>query len=82
MIKIEVIVRNGETNINITGHAEYAPNGQDIVCAAISAISHTTILGLNAIAESYPENVQIEIYQGLSGMGENPMPVFIPKNNG
>jgi hypothetical protein len=29
-----------------TGHAEYAEYGQDIVCAAISAIMQTAVLGL------------------------------------
>ena len=63
MINIKVIVKGGETHISITGHAGYAPHGQDIVCSAVSAISHTAVLGLSAIAEGYPEHVQIEIEQ-------------------
>lgn len=29
-----------------TGHAEFADHGEDIVCAAVSAITQTTVLGL------------------------------------
>lgn len=31
------------------GHAYYAPHGQDIICAAISAIVQTTLLGLTEV---------------------------------
>jgi len=32
------------------GHAESAPEGQDIVCAAVSAIVQTAVFGLSQIA--------------------------------
>ncbi|MCI7181565.1 MAG: ribosomal-processing cysteine protease Prp [Schaedlerella sp.] len=38
---IEVIVH--QDGIKISGHAGYAPQGQDIVCAAVSAITQTLI---------------------------------------
>ena len=48
------------TDFTITGHAEAGPYGQDIVCAGVSAIMQTTLLGLEAIADSYPQNVHID----------------------
>ncbi|NPV27192.1 MAG: ribosomal-processing cysteine protease Prp [Firmicutes bacterium] len=30
----------------VEGHAEYAPYGEDIVCAALSVLAQTTVLGL------------------------------------
>ena len=63
MIKIKVIVKDGETHISIAGHAGYAPKGYDIVCAAVSSIAHTAVLGLNAVAETYPDHIEIEIDQ-------------------
>lgn len=30
----------------IKGHAEYAPYGEDIVCAALSILSHTALMSL------------------------------------
>jgi uncharacterized protein YsxB (DUF464 family) len=39
------------------GHAGYAEYGQDIVCASVSAIIQTALLGLQAISEQYPNNV-------------------------
>jgi|SRR5699024_1099420 len=31
---------------SVEGHANYGPYGEDIVCAAISILSHTTLLSL------------------------------------
>lgn len=33
-------VRAGERRITVSGHAGYAPTGQDIVCAAVSALTY------------------------------------------
>lgn len=38
---IEVSVRENE--IKVSGHAMYAPNGQDIVCAGVSSLVRTLI---------------------------------------
>ncbi|MCX7780829.1 MAG: ribosomal-processing cysteine protease Prp [Negativicutes bacterium] len=43
------IFRNSEGKIfgyDITGHANTAPHGQDIVCAGVAALSQTAVLGL------------------------------------
>jgi len=48
MINIE-IVRNSDqamVGFSVTGHANTAPHGQDIVCAGISALTQTAVLGL------------------------------------
>lgn len=48
MIKVNVL-RDQEHHIKefkVTGHAYAAEAGKDIVCAAISALTQTTILGL------------------------------------
>ena len=40
------IFRNGHGNISgfeISGHAGYAENGSDIICAAVSAIAYTAV---------------------------------------
>lgn len=46
--------------IHVSGHANTAPKGFDIVCAAVSALTLTLIQGLKAIAlmELY-ENVEL-----------------------
>lgn len=39
MIKVNLIEKNGVISIlEVTGHADYAEHGQDLVCAAVSAI--------------------------------------------
>ncbi|MDQ0204409.1 ribosomal-processing cysteine protease Prp [Pectinatus haikarae] len=48
MIKITVL-RNADhktTGLLITGHAEFASHGRDIVCAAVSALAQSVILSL------------------------------------
>lgn len=39
------------SSVKITGHAESGPYGQDIVCAAVSALSIGTVNSLTEIAE-------------------------------
>lgn len=57
MVKILVSKSDGELTISMKGHAGYAEHGQDIVCASVSAIIQTALLGLQAISEQYPNNV-------------------------
>ena len=39
----------------VRGHAEAGPYGEDIVCAAISMLSQTSILGLHEVAKQSME---------------------------
>lgn len=60
MIRITV-AREGDTHtLTITGHAGAAPKGQDIVCAWVSAVYQTALLGLEAVANKHPEFVTID----------------------
>jgi len=59
MIEVSIRSRNGEMEIYAVGHANSGPVGQDIVCAAVSAIMQTAALGLQAVAEQYPEYIKI-----------------------
>lgn len=48
MIQVKII-RNTEervTRFSVTGHASAGPHGEDIVCAAVSALVQTALLGL------------------------------------
>lgn len=52
MINIEVKKKNDIINyIKISGHAEYADEGFDIVCASVSCIAITTVNALISIDE-------------------------------
>lgn len=48
MIRVQVKrQRSGEiTSFAVKGHAGYALHGEDIVCAAVSALVQTTVLGI------------------------------------
>lgn len=56
---IEVIVH--QDGIKISGHAGYAPQGQDIVCAAVSAITQTLI---KSIEDLTSDKIECEISPG------------------
>ena len=37
--------------VSIKGHARYAPHGQDIVCAAVSALTYTLISSIEELTQ-------------------------------
>ena len=49
--------------MTVTGHERVAGEAgeEGRVCAAVSAITQTAILGLHAVAEAYPDTVSIDI---------------------
>ncbi len=51
---IEVLVKRAQdrsvTEITVTGHAGWAEPGLDIVCAGVSALVVTTLIGLKQVA--------------------------------
>jgi uncharacterized protein len=59
VISIHAQLGDGLTRIEVTGHEEHAEDGR--VCAAVSAIAQTALLGLQAIAEQHPDLVTIDI---------------------
>ena len=60
MIKIDIKKKDDVVNyIKISGHADYAEAGYDIVCASVSCIAITTVNALISINEDcllYTEN--------------------------
>lgn len=50
MTKVTLIMRNNQiTAFDISGHSGYSKHGEDIVCAAISAITQTAELGITEL---------------------------------
>ena len=56
---IEVSVREGE--IKISGHADYAVHGSDIVCAGITALTQTLIKSIKDLTD---DKIEYEISSG------------------
>lgn len=55
MVKAEIYYHEGRSKgFVISGHAETAEPGKDVVCAAISALSQTALLGLDAYLREKP----------------------------
>ena len=68
-------IRRHDNGFSISGHAGYAPPGQDIVCAAVSALFQTFIASLEELTG---DDVKVEIganrnvlkYKDLSEQGQ------------
>ncbi|GAW93333.1 ribosomal-processing cysteine protease Prp [Calderihabitans maritimus] len=62
IIEFEENNKNQITSFRIKGHANYGPYGQDIVCAAVSVLAQTAVIGL----ENYlSQPVEVDIEDGL-----------------
>jgi hypothetical protein len=61
VIRVRARLGDGRTSIEVDGHEEHAENGR--VCAAITAITQTALLGLEQYALQYPDLVSVEITQ-------------------
>ena len=61
MVKVEIAYRGkGLASLRVKGHANTAPAGKDLVCAAVSAIA---IGALNALEDA--DSLNIEIDEGM-----------------
>lgn len=59
MIEVRARLGDGRISIEVTGHEEHAVGGY--VCAAVSAITQTALLGLEQYAVQFPDLVSVEI---------------------
>ena len=74
MIRAVLYQAGGQlTGFSVRGHAGYAPEGSDIVCAAVSVLTTTCVNALEAVAGVVPEVVLRDGYlrcllpEGVSG---------------
>lgn len=62
---VKITIRKNDLDciegIKLTGHANYAKHGEDIVCAAVSVLAQTTLLGLVDVLKI---NVDYKIDEG------------------
>ncbi|MFJ2515615.1 ribosomal-processing cysteine protease Prp [Streptomyces griseoviridis] len=61
MIHVRARLGHGQTRIEVDGHEGHVEDGR--VCAAITAITQTALLGLEQYAQQFPDLVSIEITQ-------------------
>lgn len=59
MIRITATLADGHFALTVEGHEGRVEGGR--VCAAVSAITQTALLGLEQIAGQHPDLVSIEI---------------------
>jgi uncharacterized protein YsxB (DUF464 family) len=59
VIRVRARLGDGKTSIEVDGHEGHVRDGA--VCAAVSAITQTALLGLEQIARQHPDIVSVEI---------------------
>ena len=65
-----IIIQHSKNQIKLIGHAEYAPIGKDIVCAAVSALLQTFIESVDKLTE---DKIKCDISAGKAVIEyENP----------
>ena len=60
-----IVVSHNSGEIKIEGHAEYAPEGQDIVCAGVSALTQGLVLSLEKLTD---DKIEYAISPGKVGI--------------
>lgn len=61
MIRIIATLADGRTRLDVEGHEGHVEDGR--ICAAVSAITQTALLGLEEIARQHPDLVSVTIRQ-------------------
>lgn len=61
MIRITATLADGHTRLDVEGHEGHVEDGR--ICAAVSAITQTALLGLEEIARQHPDLVSVIIRQ-------------------
>jgi uncharacterized protein YsxB (DUF464 family) len=59
VINVAAELADGTFRLRVDGHEGHVDDGR--VCAAVSAITQTALLGLQQVAELHPDIVSIEI---------------------
>lgn len=59
MIRVLAELGDGRFRLSVDGHEDQVADGT--VCAAVSAITQTALLGLQAVAETHPDIVSVDI---------------------
>lgn len=59
MIDVSARLGDGYFRLEVAGHEDHTEQGR--VCAAVSAITQTALLGLQQVAEQHPDIVSITI---------------------
>lgn len=56
MTKIQIYKKNNNiVGFTLSGHTNFSQHGQDVLCAGISAISQSTVLGIISVLKLQPE---------------------------
>ncbi|MDR2634730.1 MAG: ribosomal-processing cysteine protease Prp [Clostridiales bacterium] len=72
MTKVRFITENGKIKaVSAEGHTGFADSGEDIVCAALSSILQTAVLGLMKVAK-IDVRVEMDENEGVLSMSLPP----------
>ena len=61
MIVVRARLAPGAFELTVTGHEDRELGEDGRICAAVSAVTQTALLGIEQIAANYPDLVQVDI---------------------
>lgn len=65
MIKCKILVEDGYfTGIDLNGHANAGPKGEDIVCSAVSVLVYSLVNTLEKVADIRDELIELVVDDG------------------
>lgn len=59
MIQVVAVLGDGRFELNVNGHEGHALEGR--LCAAVSAITQTALLGLEELGKQYPDLMTVAV---------------------
>lgn len=59
MIKVNAVLGDGLFQLVVNGHEGHEVQGR--LCAAVSAITQTALLGLEELGNQYPDLLEVEV---------------------
>ena len=62
-----VTIKINDESIKVTGHADYAEHGKDIICASVSVLLQALEIGINKqfleVVKKEPGDLEYKLYQ-------------------
>lgn len=77
MITIKAINGDYKRGFVVEGHSNFAENGEDIICASVSAITQTALLGLQNYSRIIFEQEDGYLYVRTTTFGEREEAIIV-----
>ena len=78
MITVSYRIEGDTLTLRVKGHAGSAPAGQDLLCAAVTALSYTLAQAVTDAADKLENEPMIELREGFAKVSSKPLEAYRP----